>query len=143
LLRADDTAFLIVTSAQSEPIREALWFRTTLLDEGLPFAGVIVNRFHHDLVPSGPEIDIGGSLTESLGGDLAARVAATFADYHVLASRDAANVATLTRELGDAPVLLVPQLDDEVHDVDGLMRVRRYLFASDSERARLIADVVA
>jgi hypothetical protein len=78
-----------------------------------------------------------------LGDDLAARVAATLADYHVLAERDAANVARLTRSLPDVPLLLVPHLDGEVHDVEGLLRICRYLFASDSERFRLIADVVA
>jgi hypothetical protein len=37
----------------------------------------------------------------------------------------------------------VPQFDDDVHDVDGLLQVHRYLFASQSDRERLIADVVA
>ena len=43
----------------------------------------------------------------------------------------------------EQPLLLVPHLDDDVHDVEGLLRVHRYLFASDEERERLIADVVA
>jgi hypothetical protein len=30
-----------------------------------------------------------------------------------------------------------------VHDIEGLLRVHRYLFAADDERRRLIADVVA
>jgi hypothetical protein len=37
----------------------------------------------------------------------------------------------------------VPQLDDDVHDIEGLVRVHRYLFAPKAERERLIADVVA
>jgi hypothetical protein len=52
-------------------------------------------------------------------------------------------VARLRDELGDQPLLLVPHLDDDVHDVEGLLRVHRYLFASEAERERLIADVVA
>jgi len=49
----------------------------------------------------------------------------------------------LTAELDGRPLLAVPQLDDDVHDVEGLLRVHRYLFASEAERERLIADVVA
>jgi hypothetical protein len=64
-------------------------------------------------------------------------------DYHALAQRDERNIARLARELGDPPLLLVPQLDDDVHDLEGLQRIRHYLFASERERARLIADVVA
>ena len=73
---------------------------------------------------------------------LAERVSENFRDYHVLARRDEHNVERLARELPVRPVL-VPHFDDDVHDVDGLLRVHRYLFAAESERARLIADVVA
>ena len=61
----------------------------------------------------------------------------------MLAARDQANVKRLAVELDDEPLLLVPQLDGDVHDVSGLVRVHRYLFASDADRARLIEDVVA
>ena len=143
LLRSDETAFLLITSAQSEPVDEALWFGRTLHEGGLPFGGIVVNRFHHDLDRDALEPEPSQALGGVLGDDLAARVAATLADYHVLAERDAANVARLTRSLPDVPLLLVPHLDGEVHDVEGLLRICRYLFASDSERFRLIADVVA
>jgi hypothetical protein len=61
----------------------------------------------------------------------------------VLARRDARNVERLQRELDGRPLLLVPHLDDDVHDVEGLLRMHRYLFAPDSEREQLLADVVA
>ena len=50
LLRAPSTAFLLVTSAAREPIDEAIWFGQRLEADGLPFAGVVVNRVHHDLL---------------------------------------------------------------------------------------------
>jgi hypothetical protein len=37
----------------------------------------------------------------------------------------------------------VPQLDDDVHDIAGLVRIHRYLFGSKAERERLIDDLVA
>ena len=140
LLRSSESAFLLITSAQSEPIDEAIWFRRTLQQSGVPFSGVVVNRFHHDLGDADPQP---GSLDETLGADLAARVRQTFTDYHVLAQRDAGNVTRLAGELDGEPLILVPQFDDDVHDVDGLLLVHAYLFATDEERAALIADVVA
>ncbi len=143
LLRASATAFLLVTSAQREPIDEAIWFRRTLEAGGLPFAGVVVNRVHHDLLGDSEPADVGAALGKRLGPELASKVAANLRDYHVLALRDHRNIARLTGELDARPPLLVPQLDDDVHDVEGLLRVHRYLFASQAERERLIANVVA
>ncbi|HEY1568613.1 MAG TPA: ArsA-related P-loop ATPase [Solirubrobacteraceae bacterium] len=143
MLKASTTAFVLVTSAQQAAIDEAIWFRRTLTDGGLPFAGVIVNRVHHDILGEAEPEDLVSALDAELAGDLAGRVAENFFDYHRLAQRDARNVARLRDELGGQPLLVVPQLDDDVHDVEGLLRLHRYLFASDEERERLIADVVA
>jgi anion-transporting ArsA/GET3 family ATPase len=144
LLRADTTAFVLVSSAERGPIDEAIWFHRTLDRTGLPFAGVVVNRVHHDLL-SGTDVgDVGRALRRTpLSRDLAARVAENFRDYHLLAHRDNHNIARLTRALGDDPPLLVPQLDDDVHDLEGLLKMHRYLFATAKERERLIAEFVA
>ncbi len=143
MLKAPTTAFVLVTSAAPEAIGEAIWFRETLRQSRLPFAGVIVNRVHHDMLGDAEADDLLGELDVALGPDLAARVTANFADYHRLARRDARNIIRLQEAFGGQPPLLVPYLDDDVHDVEGLLRVHRYLFAADAERERLIADVIA
>jgi anion-transporting ArsA/GET3 family ATPase len=143
MLRAPTTAFLLVTSPQHAPIEEAMWFQQSLAEHGLPFAGVVVNRVHHDLLGDSEPGDLVDALRETLAPRLASRVAENFRDYHVLARRDDRNIARLAQEVDGRPLLLVPHLDDDVHDVEGLLRVRRYLFASAAERRRLIADVVA
>ena len=143
MLQAPSTAFVIVTSAQHEPIDEAIWFARTLQGHGFPFEGIVVNRVHHDLLGDTEPAELVEELREALGPKLAAKVADNFHDYHVLARRDELNVARLTRELDDPPVLLVPHFDGDVHDIEGLMRVHRYLFASKAQRAQMIADVVA
>src|SRR5207302_8337080 len=123
---------------------EAIWFHRTLERTGLPFAGVVVNRVHHDLLSGNEPADVGAALrATSLAPDLAARVAENFRDYHMLARRDDHNVRRLRRTLAGHPLLLVPQLDDDVHDLEGLLQMHRYLFASDEERERLIAELVA
>jgi anion-transporting ArsA/GET3 family ATPase len=143
MLRRETTAFLLVTSAAAAAIDEAIWFRQTLAEGGLPFAGVVVNRVHHDFLGDAEPESVLAELSGELPDRLAERVAANFADYHALARRDARNIGRLQDQLGQEPLLLVPQLDDDVHDVDGLLRVHRYLFAADAERGQLIADVIA
>ena len=78
-----------------------------------------------------------------MSSELADRVAENLHDYHVLARRDELNIERLTDTLGDAPLLLIPHLDTDVHDIDGLLALHRYLFASQAEREQMIADVVA
>jgi len=144
LLRSDRTAFVLVTSAQSEPIDEAIWFRRRLDEANLPFAGVVINRFHHDLGSGESSEAVASELASLVGADLGARLLANLSDYHVLAARDAANVARLQRELVDGePLLPVPQFDDDIHDVAGLLRVQEYLFGTDQRRAELLEDLIA
>jgi anion-transporting ArsA/GET3 family ATPase len=143
MLRAPTTAFLLITSAQAAAIDEAIWFRRTLADSGLPFAGIVVNRVHHDILGDAEPDHLREALADDLPGDLADRVAGNFADYHRLARRDARNIIRLGDELADQPLLLVPQLDDDVHDVEGLLRVHRYLFAPEAQREQVLADVIA
>ena len=66
----------------------------------MPFGGVIINRFHHDMLGDADAGDVAGRLADRLPPDLAGRVAANFDDYHLLARRDRRNVARLTAELG-------------------------------------------
>jgi anion-transporting ArsA/GET3 family ATPase len=143
MLRADTTAFVLITSAQREPIDEGIWFCRTLEAGGLPFAGVIVNRVHHDMLGDAEPDHLDAALEQKVEAELARAIAENFHDYHVLARRDDRNITRLRSELDDRPLLLVPQLDDDVHDLEGLARVHRYLFATESERERLIADVIA
>jgi anion-transporting ArsA/GET3 family ATPase len=143
MLRAPTTAFLLVTSPQHAPIEEAMWFQRTLAEQGLEFAGVVVNRVHHDVLGDREPADLLEALREALPDGLAERVAENFRDYHVLARRDDRNIARLAGEVDGRPLLLVPHLDDDVHDIEGLLRVRRYLFASAAQRRKLISEVVA
>jgi anion-transporting ArsA/GET3 family ATPase len=143
LLRADTTAFVLVTSATRESVDEAIWFGERLASDGLPFAGVIVNRVHHDLLGDREPRELSAALAKTLTPSLAGRVADNFRDYHVLAARDDDNLARLGAQLDSRRLLLVPQLDDDVHDIEGLARIHQYLFASQAERERLIEDLVA
>jgi anion-transporting ArsA/GET3 family ATPase len=119
LLEDPATTFLIVTAPRHDPVEEAIFFHRKLRDAGMPFGGLVVNRLH--VAPS-------GEVPEELGGALGSRVEAALEDLAALAAREAANVELLRSELGSVAVV-VPELDDDVHDVEGLVRMREHLFA--------------
>jgi anion-transporting ArsA/GET3 family ATPase len=125
LLADPATTFLIVTSPQHEPIEEAIYFHRKLSAARMPFGGVVVNRVHE-----APAVD--GDLAEladELGDKLAARVGTSAREVAALAARDEHSIAHLRRSLRNPPTIVVPELEGDVHDVDGLARVREYLYA--------------
>jgi len=143
LLADAGTVFLLVTSPEREPIDEAIFFWRKLKAARMPFGGVVVNRVHHDLLGDAEVEDVSAELAADLGDKLAARVADNFRDYHVLARRDAQNIERLGKQLRDDRLLLIPYLDQDVHDVEGLARLDRYLFATEEERQAILDEVVA
>jgi anion-transporting ArsA/GET3 family ATPase len=143
LLADSETVFLLVTSPEREPIDEAIFFWRKLKAARMPFGGVIVNRVHHDEAPDADADEVAAALEDDLGPKLAAKVAENFRDYQVLARRDRANIERLAGKLDDRRLVLLPYLDEDVHDAGGLARINRFLFASDSERERLLSETVA
>lgn len=132
LLRAPGTTFLLVTSPEREPIEEAIYFQRRLSAARMRLGGAIVNRVHANDLEDADSADLPALLVDEAGLSpaLARRVAAVFADEHALALRDAANVAQLAERLGESvPLLRVPLLDGDVHDVAGLVRLHAELFA--------------
>jgi len=140
LLADGATAFLIVTSPEREPVAEAIFFRGKLREAGMPFGGLVVNRVH-PLAEGAEEVDE-AAIAAELGGDatLARKVARTLREFRVLAHRDASALALLRREVGDEDPIVVPHLDGDVHDVDGLVLVHRHLFAEGDEREELLSE---
>ncbi len=143
LLAADETSFLVVCGPQGEPISEAVYFHQKLEAAEMPFGGVIVNKVHYDVAAAQDEndTDVEEGLTEALGPDLAAKVASNHSDFQALAKRDRRNVVRLAAEMQTSCVIQVPYLDEDVHDLAGLMEINRYLFASGAEeRVALAAE---
>src|SRR3954447_4295484 len=119
LLEDPATTFLIVAAPRHDPVEEAIFFHRKLREAGMPFGGLVINRVHGQ-----PASD----LPDGLGATLTARVESAVSQLAALAARDAANVERLRSALGDPPTLVVPELADDVHDLEGLARVRSHLF---------------
>lgn len=129
LLRDPTTGFLIVTSPEHEPAREASFLHAQLEREQMDFAGLIVNRFHdHGLEGRTPH-EVALLLAPPLDAALATRVAVNLADFDILARRDRESVASLSQDLGEPSPLLVSQLDGDVQDLRGLLIIAEQLFS--------------
>jgi anion-transporting ArsA/GET3 family ATPase len=128
LLRDKHTRFLIVTSPEHEPTREAIFLAEQLEREGMHLGGLIVNLVHDVGLGDSSVERLTSMLAPNLGEALAARVAANLGDFDVLARRDADSVQALTRECGETDPVLVSHLDGDPQDLEGIALVAEQLF---------------
>jgi hypothetical protein len=89
----------------------------------MPFGGLVVNRVHQP-----PSAALPDAVAADLGPALAGRVTQATAELTALAARDASELKRLRTALDDPPTIVVPELDDDVHDLQGLEKVRAHLF---------------
>jgi anion-transporting ArsA/GET3 family ATPase len=129
LLRDPTTTFLVVTSPEPEPAREAEFLAERLASRDMSRGGLIINRMHFDGLGESSADEVQELLTPDLGEHLARRVAGNLADFDVLVQRDRETVAHLSRELGEREPILVPHLDEDVRDVAGLAQLAEHLFS--------------
>jgi anion-transporting ArsA/GET3 family ATPase len=134
------TTFLIVSSPEREPVDEAIFLRGKLREAGMPFGGLVVNRVHIAAADAAQTDTLAADLSGELGDKLAGKVARTLEEFRVLAVRDAASIVRLSKELGEKDPIVIPHLDGDVHDVEGLLAIRRHLFADGAEREELLAE---
>jgi anion-transporting ArsA/GET3 family ATPase len=128
LLADPATTFLIVASPEREPVAEAIFFRQKLREARMPFGGLIVNRVAvlGDDEDADPEA-IRAALGDELGDALAAKVAAGIEDLQLLAARNAESIERLKSALDEPDPIVVPRLDGEIQDIDGLLLLYRHL----------------
>jgi anion-transporting ArsA/GET3 family ATPase len=129
LLRDPATTFMILTSPEHEPAREAMFLADTLSAAGMSRGGLIVNRVHFDGLGGHSAAHVQAHLTPELGGNLAARAASNLADFDVLARRDRDTITNLSERLSEPYPLLVPDLGHDIQDLAGLARVTEHLFS--------------
>ncbi|MCP3137265.1 ArsA family ATPase [Pyxidicoccus xibeiensis] len=125
-LASPEAAFLLVTSPESAALREAAFFRDTLLERGLPFAGYVLNRsWAHDDALTHPE-----ALLEHVGAaDLhaehgVAALSRLAASERTRAEAHRALLSRLTEQLPrDAVAVAAPDAGGDLEEFSGLVRM--------------------
>ena len=135
LLTSQQSAFVLVTSANPLTIQEALFFHEALRNDAIRTAAVIVNRVQRDpRRHGGPDTE--AALKEALqlaqikdagAPPLAERLCQTLTDQATLADLDRREVERLRTKLRDVPLYSVPRLRKDVHDLAGLWQIDGYL----------------
>jgi anion-transporting ArsA/GET3 family ATPase len=141
LLRQPRVGFVLVASPEPMAVREALAFHERLLAAGMPFVGFVVNKVHPSRPIAGGVPQIEAALAAHAGvaalglsattHRMAAQAfVAAHAELETLAAADREAVSRMRAAGGDRALLVqVPLLRDDVHDVERLVGLERYLFA--------------
>jgi len=128
LLGQDSTAFVLVTAPRDDTVEEARWFADRLGESGLSVDGLVVNRVY-------PRFAVTPHLAPAPAGSALAVLETNLRGYQAINAREEAACGDLVLHLAPAPVVRVPLLDIDVHDVDGLGTIAGHLFGAPTARA--------
>lgn len=150
LLKDSETAFVVVAAPERDALREASFFIDRLEEEGMPLAGVVVNRIQRIEAPT-----LSAGRAAAAAEQLAERKARTakptvtmpttqgllllHAEIAEIADRQRAQAERFTAGHPGIPVIEVPSAAQDIHDLDGLREVGRALEAVGSGSGRLPA----
>ena len=126
LLTSSDTSYVLVASPKRDTVAEARFFAEKLGEADIPISALIVNRMHPHFTEEMPEAlrERAATFADSdLGG-----LYRNLADFSLVAHREEEHLAGLAQMVAPAPVIRVPFLRTDVHDLDGLAVVADHLF---------------
>ncbi len=132
LLRSDETAFLMVAAPNRIALSEGLYFHDRLAEANIPFRGFVINRVR----PAAAQGSVASTPWEAgwpRSGDDArdASVEDIWAEHRRRsrwAQVDRHHIAALKAHCGDGlPYVEVPELEGEIHDLDALRLLQRWL----------------
>ena len=130
LLKRRGTQFVVVSAAEPDALREATFFVDRLSEEGMPLAGLVLNRTHPMLSALPVERAIDGAL--ALRGDGGATDAASeltvgvleiHADRGQTAKREIRLLSRFTGANPHVAVVGVPSLPFDVSDLEALQAI--------------------
>ncbi|MEX0834884.1 MAG: ArsA-related P-loop ATPase, partial [Nitriliruptor sp.] len=126
LLQQPSSRFVVVTSPEPPPLREARFFLERLEQEGLNAAGLVVNRVRPEVPRDPSDAALARAAEAQPDDDLGRGVAGALfllGDVRGLAARQRRDVDAARYGLRVDPVVHVPLLGDDVHDLDGLSAI--------------------
>jgi anion-transporting ArsA/GET3 family ATPase len=142
LLQAPGTAFLVIATPEPDALREASYFVERLSQDGMPLAGLVVNRVHRSpaarlsaarSLAAAEALQAGNTQTLIRPNETAATtvvrypLAATALRLHAermqLGERERRLEEHFTAAHPVIPVVEVPAQPEDVHDLDGLRAI--------------------
>jgi anion-transporting ArsA/GET3 family ATPase len=126
LLTDKRTSFVLVASPRRDTVEEAHFFAAKLAEADIPVEALIVNRMHPRFTDSLPEA--ARERARTLAGTDLGGLYDNLADFAMVAGREEDHLVGLADEIAPAPVLRVPFLRTDVHDLDGLAEISSHLF---------------
>jgi arsenite-transporting ATPase len=146
LLLGPQARYVLITGPGRASVRHALEFRERLSGFGVSLAGVIANRVHvwpgaADPQAAAPSLDASSSelallalaLTDTAAPQRAAEAALAAArTYAAVVRRDGKSMRELREAASGAGSFwaVIPELPEDVHDMDGLARIAASVFGS-------------
>ncbi len=127
LLRADETAFVLVASPRRDTMDEATFFAEKLDEGGIEVRSLVVNRMHPTFAEGLAEAT--RERANSLEGKAIGDLYRNLADFQLVSSREEEHLETLAATVAPAPVVRVPFLRSDVHDLEGLRQIETHLIS--------------
>jgi anion-transporting ArsA/GET3 family ATPase len=131
LLKTPGTAFVVVAAPEPDALREASYFVERLSEEHMPLAGLVVNRMRRTAVGDNPlpaaRAEAAADVLAGKPDDPATRLAEAALRVHAELAAAAEHDARMATRFAAAhpgvPMVAVPALPADVHDLDGLRRI--------------------
>jgi anion-transporting ArsA/GET3 family ATPase len=138
LLRRPGTWFVVVATPEPDALREASYFVDRLSSEGMPLAGLVLNRTHPPATTALSATRAEGAAEEvqesrADGADLAAAALRVHAERMQLATREQHLADRFTSAHPEVAVRTVPAAAGDVHDLDGLRVMGEALTGPDAD----------
>lgn len=129
LIRAPETSFVVVAAPRHDTIDEAVWFANQLVEQGVGVTSAIVNRAHPEFGDGTAQQAVDAAADARHGGDdVLALLWDNVADLRTMRDLELAVIAPLADIVGAERLVVLPLLDGDVHDLDGLMVIAGHLF---------------
>jgi anion-transporting ArsA/GET3 family ATPase len=135
-LRSKEVSFVLVTSPAPMSIQEVLFFSARLDESKMPRGAFVINRFRRP-PPCASHPPTVGDATQAvaahslkLDDDAPERMTRAHADAVRLAALDSLHVRSLDeRANGKVPIVRIPELASDVHDLRNLAQIAETLMA--------------
>ena len=129
LIRAPETSFVVVASPRLDTIGEAVWFAGQLIDQGVGVPSAIVNRTHPAFGDgTASEASAAADAARETGDEALGLLWDNVATLRTARDLELDLVAPLADIVGADRLVVLPLLDGDVHDLDGLAVIAGHLF---------------